>query len=494
MAETFDVAIVGCGPTGATLANILGAAGLSVLVVDREAAIYPLPRAIHFDGEVLRVWQGIGLRDAVLAIARPGTQGMHFVNAAGQAMLVRGGTAELGPHGCANNYYFHQPEVEALLRRGLARYPNVQLRTRHALTALVADADGATLTLRDLQADATHSVRARYVVGADGARSRVREHMATTMRDLGLRQPWLVFDVVLQRPVDLPPYTVQHCDPARPMTYCNVVGARRRWEIMVLPGDDPAELQREDTLWRLVERWIRPGDAALERSAIYTFHSLVAEGWRQGPLLLAGDACHQTPPFLGQGLCAGIRDAANLGWKLAAVLQGRAAPALLDSYERERRPHVEAVIALAVRLGGIIQTTDVAQAAARDARFAAGRPEVFELPPQQLGPGAFDDDGLAGRPFPQPRLADGRLLDEHIGPRCALIAQPAFLRDAAAAVQRLQAATGAVLPDGSDPALAAWLAAHGTQAVVLRPDRYIVGVAGAPQDLDRLTHHLVAAP
>ena len=416
-ARMYDVAIVGLGPTGATLANLLGAAGLSVLVLEKEAGIFPLPRAIHFDGEVLRILQGAGLREQVLAIARPGEQGMHFVNGAGETMLIRGGSAALGPHGCANNYYFHQPELEAVLREGLARFGNVELRLQHELTDIAQDADGVTLSVRDLHRQENTTLRARYVVGCDGARSPVRQRMGSAMVDLGLRQPWLVFDVRLRQPVALPTHTVQHCDPARPMTYCNVVGDRRRWEIMVLPGDDREALVRPDTLWRLVAPWVKPEQARLERAAIYTFHSVIAQGWREGRLLLAGDACHQTPPFLGQGMCAGIRDAANLAWKLEAVLARGAPETLLDTYESERAPHVRALIELAVRLGDIIQTTDPARAAERDARFRAGRPEIFELPPQLLGQGAFDADAgsLAGRPFPQPRLADGRLLDELLG-------------------------------------------------------------------------------
>lgn len=491
-----DVAVVGLGPTGATLANLLGAAGLSVVVLEKEGGVFPLPRAIHFDGEVLRILQAAGLREQALAIARPGEQGMHFVNGAGETMLIRGGSAALGPHGGANNYYFHQPELEAVLREGLARFANVDVRLRSEVTAVAQDADGATLEVRDAGSDLASTVRARYVVGCDGARSPVRQHMGSPMIDLGLRQPWLVFDVVLQEPVDLPTHTVQHCDPARPMTYCNVVGDRRRWEIMVLPGDDREALVQPESLWRLVAPWVRPEQARLERAAIYTFHSVIASGWRQGRLLLAGDACHQTPPFLGQGMCAGIRDAANLAWKLEAVLARQAPDALLDTYESERAPHVRALVELAVRLGNIIQTTDPALAAERDAKFLAGQPEIFELPPQMLGAGAFDAQpgSQAGRPFPQPRLADGRLLDELLGRRSAVIGRGDVLAAAApATVERWQRA-GALVIDQPEAPLRDWLAAHAAQAVILRPDRYIVGVARTGHDLDRISQHLPVAP
>lgn len=491
-----DVAIVGLGPTGAMLANLLGAAGLSVVVLEKESGIFALPRAIHFDGEVLRILQGAGLRDAALAIARPGEQGMHFVNGAGETMLIRGGATALGPHGGANNYYFHQPQLEAVLREGLARFPNVDVRLRHEVLSVDQDADSAVLQVRNIEADRTSSVRARYVVGCDGARSPVRARMGSPMTDLGLKQPWLVFDVVLEKDVALPQHTVQHCDPARPMTYCNVVGNRRRWEIMVLPGDDREAMLRPEALWRLVAPWLRPDQARLERAAIYTFHSVIAQGWRSARLLLAGDACHQTPPFLGQGMCAGIRDAANLAWKLEAVLRRKAAPSLLDTYESERAPHVRALIELAVRLGNIIQTTDPALAAERDARFRTGRPEIFELPPQMLGAGAFDatPGTPAGRPFPQPRLDDGRLLDEALGPRSAVIGHAQALACAAPATAELWRRAGAVVIDRPDASLSAWLASNEAQAVILRPDRYIVGVARTGLDLDRISQYLPAAP
>lgn len=495
-AHVYDVAIVGMGPTGATLANLLGAAGHSVLVLEKESGIFPLPRAIHFDGEVLRTFQAAGLREQVLAISRPGIEGMHFVNGTGETMLIRGGSSPSGPHGCANNYYFHQPELEALLRDGLARFPQVHVKLRSELTGVEQDAELATLHYRSLETDETHSTKARYVVGCDGARSLIRQHIGSPLVDLGLRQPWLVFDVLLEEPVDLPQHTVQHCDPRRPMTYCNVVDARRRWEIMVLPGDDHEALVRPENLWKMVAPWVLPEQAKLERAAIYTFHSVIADGWRDRRLFLAGDACHQTPPFLGQGMCAGIRDASNLAWKLDAVLDGRGAEVLLDSYESERKPHVRALIELAVRLGNIIQTTDLQQAAARDAKFKSGRPEIFELPPQLLGAGAFDDavDSPAGRPFPQPRLVDGRLLDELLGRQSAVIGHGETLSAASPATAQRWLRSNAIVIDRPDPLLDEWLRAHDARAVILRPDRYIVGVARSGADLDRISQYLPVAP
>jgi 3-(3-hydroxy-phenyl)propionate hydroxylase len=248
------------------------------------------------------------------------------------------------------------------------------------------------------------------------------------------------------------------------MTVVNVGGARRRWEIMLMPGDDPARLTEPEIFWPMMARWLGPDDARLERAAVYTFHSVVQEGWRQGSLLLAGDACHQTPPFLGQGMCAGMRDASNLAWKLAAVLGGDAPDALLDTYESERLPHVRAFIELAVKLGAVLQETDPIAAAARDDRFASGA-QAFDFPQPQLGPGCREDaPPPVGTIFPQPRLADGRLMDEAIGRRFAIVGETTLL-----APLRPDAA---LLPGiGGD-----WLARHGLRAALLRPDRYVAAV------------------
>ena len=247
--RVYDVALIGYGPAGATLANLLGRAGLSVLVLDREAGIYPLPRAIHFDGEVMRVFQSLGLRAQVEAISRAGLQGMHFVNAQGETLMVRGGTAAVGPHGCATNYYFHQPELEQVLREGVRRYPGVQVCLQCEVTAFEEGADHVAMAVADRAGGPAWTARARWVVGCDGARSLVRRTLGSPMEDLGLRQPWLVFDVMLKDGApEMPPYTVQHCDPARPKTWCNVTGRRRRWEIMVMPGDDEAQLEAEPVL------------------------------------------------------------------------------------------------------------------------------------------------------------------------------------------------------------------------------------------------------
>ena len=482
-----DVAIVGCGPTGAVLANLLGMAGLDVVVLEREPDVFALPRAAHFDGETMRVFQSIGLKDAARAISRPGNKGMHFLSASGQTLLVRRGIDQPGPHGDFDNWYFHQPELERALRAGLARFPRVGVRLRQEVVAVDDGPERACLRVRDLASGDERVLNARYVVGCDGARSLVRRAIGGRSEDLGLHQPWLCLDLIMAREVGLPEYTVQLCDPARPMTLVNMAGRRRRWEIMLMPGDDPLTIARPESVWPLLARWVTPADARIERAAVYTFHSVVAIGWRRGRLLIAGDAAHQTPPFLGQGMCAGVRDAANLAWKLALVLGGRAGEGLLDTYESERGPHVRTFIELAVKVGDVIQATDLAVAAERDRRFAESGPEIFGFPVPQLGPGAHDGgEPPVGSVFPQPRLDDGRLLDDAIGPGYALLVARAARNDVREDSRSAIRLKGVAFLDDVGAGVSAWLAERGALAVLLRPDRYVAGLARDAAEIDVL--------
>jgi 3-(3-hydroxy-phenyl)propionate hydroxylase len=263
---------------------------------------------------------------------------------------------------------------------------------------------------------------------------------------------------------------------------------------MLMPGDDPATIVQPESLWKLVSPWVTPEQADIERAVIYTFHSIIAERWRQDRLLLAGDAAHQTPPFLGQGMCAAIRDVSNLAWKLEAVLRGRAGAALLDTYASERSPHVHAFIDLAVRLGDIIQTTDPEQARERDARFKSGKPEIFEFPSPRLGPGLRVGDAPAvGQPLGQPTLDDGQLLDRRVGYHFLVLGRPAVLEAATSASKARWQQHQAVVMPATDQALAQWLDKQGVDAIIVRPDRYIMGMAQGVHELDSLSALLPVA-
>lgn len=458
----FDVAIVGYGPTGATLANLLAITGVTVLVLERETAAYHLPRAVHFDDDTMRILQAAGVADAMAAETRV-NPGMRFVDPNGKLLIDWPRPPELSPQGWHASYRMHQPGLEKLLRNAAAARPLVTLRTRCDVYAIDETEDGVRVRYEDTAAARLHSVSARYVVGCDGARSIVRRFMGVESDDLDCNEPWVVIDAILKRPrPDLGDHSIQYCDPDRPATYVRGVGDRRRWEIMLRPGEDGATMSQPDKVWALLSRWITPDDAVLERAVPYIFQALIAKSWRKGRMLLAGDSAHRTPPFLGQGLCAGLRDAANLAWKLGAVCHGNASGSLLDSYEAERSPHVRDYIQLAVDLGTVIM------------KGARPGPDGEPVKLVSIRPRLGGQDGRpepVGRPAPQPRLSDGVRLDDRIGYRAALLRRPG--------------SPDVTVPDTvvdiTDGALVPWLDEIGAVAVLLRPDR-TVGHVGEPAD------------
>lgn len=479
----FDVVIVGRGPVGATLANLLGLCGVRTLVLEREAQTYHLPRAVHFDDECMRVFQTVGLADAILpqVILSPG---MLFLDADGRMLLDWSRPQTLTPMGWHLSYRFHQPDLEDVLIGGLARWPHVTLRSRCDVFALDQDEDGVRVRYEDLSNGKLSEVRAGYVIGCDGARSLVRRFIGSGMDDLGFHERWLVVDVLLKHARDdLGDYSLQHCDPRRPATYVRGTGTRRRWEITVLPHEDSQEVAQPAKVWELLSRWVTPDDADIERAAVYTFHSAIAQQWRSGRLLLAGDSAHQTPPFLGQGMCAGIRDAANLAWKLASVIRGDASADLLDTYQSERLPHVREFIELAIRLGGVINTKAIeAGLAAGEARENA--PVKLEVRKPLLGPGlAFDDLPLAGHLAPQFMLSDGRRSDDRTGYRHVLLVETAAALPSRLALP--QAGINILAGDDAE-GVGDWLRGHGIIAALARPDRYIRGTARNETELERL--------
>lgn len=493
-AGRYDVAIVGYGPTGAALANALGAHGLSVCVLDRNCGVLPIPRAVHIDGETMRVLQGLGLAAAALGVMRPGGS-MHWLNAEGRTLLVRTGVQGLGVHGWHNDYYYHQPQFEAVLRQGLARFPSVQVAEGWELRALQPQDDGVRLTVASAGGEVAE-LQAGFVVGCDGARSTVRALSGgDDFEDLGEHQAWLVVDGVLHRPLDLPEHSVQHCDPARPATSIYVHPLRRRWELMLLPGEDPQAMTEPDVVWRLLQRWVKPQQATLERAAAYVFHSLVARRWQHGRVLLAGDAAHQTPPFLGQGLCAALRDVANLQWKLAeAVRRPATGLPLLATYGPERTPHAREFVSLAVQVGRVIQETDPQAAVARDERLLS-QGLSFAFPSPVLGAGAHRARAEApavGTVAPQFEGPDGRWSDDVAGAAWSVwldAALAAALGERGCA--RLAAAGLVVLADPGERARA-WLAERGAAAAVLRPDRYLFDLCRDAAELDATVEALCA--
>ncbi|BBD99954.1 3-(3-hydroxyphenyl)propionate hydroxylase [Sphingobium amiense] len=476
--QKFDVIVIGFGPSGATLAHLLGLSGLSVLVLERDGGIYNVPRAVHFDDEVMRVFQTIGVADAVAEEARVNV-GMRFVDPDGNLLLDWSRPQDIGQHGWHASYRFHQPTLEAVLNEGIAKYPNVHLRRRCEAFLVEDRGDEALVRYEDMATGRIMEARCAHVVGCDGARSLLRRFIGSGMEDHGFHEKWLVVDVLLngERP-DLGDHSVQYCHPERSMTYARQPGNRRRWEIRLLPGEQDYSIARPDQIWALLSRWIGPDEAEIERVAAYTFHSLVAERWRDGRLWIAGDAAHQTPPFMGQGMCAGIRDVANLAWKLVRSVRGEASEELLDSYQSERKPNVTRYIVTAVGLGGLINASDPGAALrmAQSSGESGGRMKslVSELGP---GPGAGPH---RGRIFAQSRLRDGRRMDDAVGYAMALVADAELAREIGP-VAGLQ-----VITPQDAPGIGEELSRLGVRAALVRPDRYILATATSGPELTAL--------
>jgi 3-(3-hydroxy-phenyl)propionate hydroxylase len=468
------------------LANLLGLQGIATVVLEREAAIHNLPRAVHFDDEVMRLFQTVGLAEAIQPLVHV-SPGMKFVDDTGRLLLDWSRPPELGPQAWHASYRFHQPGLERVLRDGLARFPSVEVRLRTEVFALGQEPDAVVVRYQDLATGGLTSCRARYVVGCDGARSLVRRLFGAPMEDLGFHERWLVVDAILKRPrPDLGDYSVQHCSRLRPATYVRGTGDRRRWEITVLPGEDGAAITQPARVFELLKPWVGPEDVDLERTALYTFHSAIAPLWRSGRLLIAGDSAHLTPPFLGQGMCAGMRDASNLVWKLARVLRGQNDDTLLDTFQAERAPHVREYIELAVRLGGLINTQAM-EAAVPGSALDGGKAARMSSIKPRLGPGlAAGWNGPAGQIAPQPRLADGTRLDDRVGYRFAALLRLDFAASLPAkTLERLAGREIIVVADDA-PEQQAWLQAADVAAVLIRPDRYILGAARSPQELNAL--------
>ena len=481
-----DVVIIGFGPVGAMLANLLGLQGISTLVLEREAAIHNLPRAVHFDDDVMRLLQTVDLAQAMQPFVHV-SPGMKFVDDTGRLLLDWPRPPHVGQQGWHASYRFHQPELERVLREGLARWPSVTVRLRTEAFALEEERDAVVVRYEDLETGSLTRCQARYVVGCDGARSLVRRLMDAPLEDLGFHERWLVVDALLRRlRPDLGDWSVQYCSKRRPTTYVRGTGDRRRWEIAVLPGEDEATITQPTKVLELLKRWVSPEEIDLERAALYTFHSAIAPRWRRGRLLIAGDAAHLTPPFLGQGLCAGMRDAGNLAWKLARVLRGQNNGSLLDTYQSERAPHVREYIELAVRLGGLINTKAM-QAAVPGSVLNGGEAARMTSIKPRLGPGlATGCNGPAGDIAPQPRLTDDVRLDDRVGYRFAVLLQPHFAASLPAETLEHLATREIVVVADDAPEPNTWLQWIDAPAVLVRPDRYVLGTARSVQELNSL--------
>jgi 2-polyprenyl-6-methoxyphenol hydroxylase-like FAD-dependent oxidoreductase len=485
-----DVAIVGAGPVGLVLAILLAQRGRSVVVLEQWPDPYPLPRAVHFDHEVGRIVQSCGIGDEVRAISEPADV-YEWRNGQGTTLL-RFGRAGASMSGWPFSSMFCQPDLEALLQARAASLAALEVRRGVRVHGIEQYDDHVVVDQLPVHVDPGHrlveqpdgagSVRARYVVGCDGANSTVRTLLGIGVDDRGFFYDWLIVDVILDEPTVFDPPNLQVCDPARPTTAVSGGPGRRRWEFMRLPDERIEDLNDEARAWELLEPWgVHRGNARLERHAIYTFQAHVAARWQVGRAFLAGDAAHQMPPFAGQGMCAGLRDAANLAWKLDLVLDGRAARELLATYDEERRPSAIAAIDFSIELGKVICVPDPAEAAARDEAMAAaydGRvSDVPGLPGIASGLVAVGAQ-LAGELFPQGDVG-GRWFDDVHGVGWRLVTVDPTATDLDPALVGWLSIIGGAVVDvtGESKDLAAWFDAHDLRWALQRPDFHLFGTA-----------------
>ncbi|WIY01089.1 bifunctional 3-(3-hydroxy-phenyl)propionate/3-hydroxycinnamic acid hydroxylase [Amycolatopsis mongoliensis] len=514
--ELHDVIVVGMGPVGSAAAIFAARAGLRVCALDKSADVYPLPRATHFDAEIMRLFQRAGLTTEVGPVVRTYDGGVHL-GVDGEPIRDFRVRAERGPLGWYPHYTFLQPELDRVLRDQAAAVPGVACRTG----AEVVDVrDTGSDVEVDVDVDGrTETLRARYVIACDGASSPIRKRLGIRLDDYGFDERWIIVDVRVPHPEVLPEYSVMWCDPSRPATYIPQPGRNRRWEFMLLDGESAEEMTRRDSIDRLLKPSVDPTGVEIVRSAVYRFHGLIAESWRSGRVFLAGDAAHQTPPFYGQGMCHGIRDVSNLAWKLAlAVRDTRFEPAL-DSYAEERRPHVKTIIDASVENGRYICILDRDEALERDRRLrerlAAGtdvRSFRSVIPGLAAGVLSAAETAERGQLMIQPtvKTADGRdvLLDEQLGSGFAVLvagdappsARTAWFTDV------LGGRIVRVVADPSGPgeiadptgALAAWFAGAAAGAVLVRPDGYVFGTVpdgpGIHRLIDELASQLSSVP
>ena len=502
-----DVAIVGYGPVGQTLAALLAREGHRVVVYERYSGLYDLPRAVYFDDEIMRVWQSLGIAAEIDTIP---VDTYQWFGADGEPIFHLEHPA-VGSSGWEPGYCFYQPTLERALHRAVCGLPSASVEHGWRAEGLEQADDHVELTLRRLHepqlgvlepTGETTTVRARYVIGADGANSFVRTAAGIAFEDQGFAERWLVVDL---RPDDLDAFShlsspCQWCDPARPHMHTPNGRFHRRFEFMLLGDEQPEDFADTARVWSMLSPWCTPADGTIVRHAVYEFRGRLAETMRAGRALLAGDAAHTMPPFMGQGLCSGVRDAANLAWRLDLVLRDAAADELLDGYTAERRPQNEWIVNLSTEMGRVSCTLDAQAAAERDAALrAAGAAPPLALPALADGTVAADRP-LAGSRAVQGTIRLGRgegRFDDVVGHGFVLLTRRAADLPAPHVVfpGRL-AAHGVALDqvDDLDGRLTAWFDEHGLEAVLVRPDGYVFGAVPAldelPALLDELHSHL----
>jgi len=502
-----DVAIVGAGPVGTLLAILLGQKGHRVTLVERWAERYERPRAVTFDHEIARILASLGIDSDNDSAIDYHDDYYYWRNAKGDDLQIVDWKST-SASGWRVRYWFYQPDLEKRLLDIAATLPSIQLIRGWEAKTLSQDEHGISLGGQSDSSGVPTRIRARYVVGADGANSFVRKELDLGFVDCGFFYDWLILDMIPHQELAIDPVHWQLCDPQRPTTIVPGGPGRKRWEFMALPGESAEELAAPESAWKLLAPWgITPQVATIERSAVYRFQACYAQSWRNGRGLIAGDAAHLMPPFAGEGMCAGLRDAVALNWRLDAILTGKMTDEVLDSYTTERREHARHYIEFSMELGRIICITDPAEAAERDVRMQAELQASGRVPvptdKASLGPGAWCSDAAhAGELSVQGIVRKGEQrgrFDDIVGRGWLVIGFGESSRQALKTSQldalaqldaqfvTLGAVGSACDVEDVDGTYATWLDSINARYLVIRPDFY---VAASAWTADALQHQL----
>ena len=464
--KKYDVVIVGFGPTGGTLANLLALQGFSILIIEKEKSFYPLPRAVHFDDEIMRVFQTIGITDKFLkhTIINKGTK---FVNSKNQVVLDWPRPRSITENGWYPSYRFHQPDLERKLRRRLKDFKKVSVMQNTKVNSLKEEKNLVKICIENINNNKISEIRAKYIIGCDGARSTIRKQIKAKFQNLGFTQKWAVVDLILKKnKKELPDRTIQYSNSKRPATYCRNVGKRRRWEFAINNAESEKKVLSNSYIWNFLKPWLKPSEALMERKTIYTFQSAISKKWKKGRVFLAGDAAHLMPPFMGQGMCAGVRDASNLAWKIAYCLKNNHSEKLLNTYQSERYSNVIEYIKTTVKMGEFVNAVGTSNITGEVSSTQNGQKSMKSIKPK-LGKGLGKiNDKNRGKIFPQFKLKNGKSLDNKFFDKPLLIISSKYKKKLPKKINYINSNTAKGLNE--------YMLNLKIDAFVVRPDRFIL--------------------
>ena len=464
--KNYDVVIVGLGPTGGTLANLIALNGFSVLILEREKSFYPLPRAVHFDDEIMRVFQTIGITNDFLkyTIINKGTK---FVNSKGKVILDWPRPRKVTENGWYPSYRFNQPDLERQLRKKLKEYKKVQIKQNTEVKKIHNNKDYAKIFFKNIIDKKTYEIKTKYIIECDGANSTTRKLMGTKMDNLGFTQKWAVVDLILKNNIkNLPDRTIQYSNPRQPATYCRNVGKRRRWEFALRNNLSEKKVLSEKYIWNFLKPWLKKSEAYVERKTIYTFESAISRKWRKGRIFISGDSAHLMPPFMGQGMCAGIRDVSNLAWKIAKCLKNKHDEKFLRSYQSERITNVKEYVETTMRMGEFVNAADSIKITENISPDSDGTESMKSIKPQ-LGTGLGNKkDKNRGKIFPQFKLKNGKNLDEKFSNKPLLIVSSNIKKKISSKLNYINS----INVNG----LCKYLENISSCALIVRPDRFVL--------------------